>query len=190
MPPQPAPVIQRFADGDAVQPGLQRTAAPESPDAAKRLEKDILRDVGCVAGLRDHPGNEAVNRARIVRHQPVECRAGSALQLRHEFGFVLRPGKDARQVRHVYRLSCLRAPGDVAEYSRQSPCVLRNRLGSRSLGLPTGNPSAEKRRLVSSSLDLDTVEGEWFPLPDDIVRFEYRVCNGTGEVELGCRERS
>jgi hypothetical protein len=52
------------------------------------------------------------------------------LQLRHQLGFVLRPWKDARQVRHVYRLFRLRAPsvnrGSFLDTARRTPCALRN----------------------------------------------------------------
>ena len=68
-------------------------------------------------------------------------------------------------------------------------------LAQQTLKPLTGSPDQKpvqpkKRRLVSASLGLDTTGREWFPLLVAIVRFEYRVCNGTGEVELGCSERS
>src|SRR5580704_12344732 len=120
MPPQPAPVIQRLADGDAVQPGLQRTPASETSNPAKRLEKNVLRDIGGVTGFRDHPGDEAVNGTGVVRYEPVERGAGATLQLRHELGFVLRPWEDARQVRHGYRLSRQHATGVVLSRSTRA----------------------------------------------------------------------
>jgi len=98
MPPEPAPVIQSLADGDAVQPSLQRTAAPKAANPAKRLQENILRNIRGVARLLNHSYDEAVNWPRVARDQPVERRAGATLQLRHEFGFVLRPGKDVGQV--------------------------------------------------------------------------------------------
>src|SRR6266550_2935261 len=49
--PQPAPVVQCFTDRDPVKPRLKRTAAAESANSAKRLQKYVLRDVGRIAGL-------------------------------------------------------------------------------------------------------------------------------------------
>src|ERR1700692_2137465 len=180
MPPQPAPVIQRLADGDPVKPGLQRTAPAESADAAKRLEKNVLRDIGGVTGFRDHPGNEAVHRTRIVRHQPVERCVGATLQLRHKLGFVLRPGKDARQVRHVCHLSCLHAPSVLARTRAKRHVPYATDLKAAYWVSRPETCSAEKHRLASASIELDTIKGEWFPPLSSIVRLEYLVCNGTG----------
>src|ERR1700719_313332 len=112
--PQPAAVVQRFTDRDPVKPRLQRTAAAESANSAKRLQKYVLRNVGRVRGLRYHPRDKTVNRPGVVRHQPIEGLAGAALQLRHELGFVPGPWEDPRQIRHGYRLSRPSLPSALA----------------------------------------------------------------------------
>src|SRR5216683_4332189 len=98
MPPQPTPVVQRFADRDSVQPSFQGAAPPKSSNPLERLEKDVLRDIRSIERLGNDAYYKAIDRARIVGHQPVECRPGATLELRHELGFVLGPGEDARQV--------------------------------------------------------------------------------------------
>src|ERR1700687_5174048 len=99
-----------------------------------------------------------------MRHQPVERCAGTTLQLRHELGFVLRPGKDARQVRHVYRLSRLHAPSIVAGIRAKCLVSCATDLEAAYKVSRLETCSAEKRRLVSASIGLDTIVGEWFPL--------------------------
>ena len=59
-------------------------------------------------------------------HQPVKGRAGAALQLRHELGFVPGPGEDARQVRHVLpplSPTCAERSRDAIAVKRLVPCA-------------------------------------------------------------------
>ena len=77
-------------------------------------------------------------------HQPVERRAGTALQLRHELGFVLRPGKDAGQVRHACRLSRLCAPSVFADYSAANALCLAQQALKPLTGSPDQKPVQPK----------------------------------------------
>src|ERR1700719_4601450 len=48
---EPALVVQVFADGDAVEPSLKRTAPTETANAAKRLQEDFLGAIGGVCDI-------------------------------------------------------------------------------------------------------------------------------------------
>src|SRR5438445_1035394 len=92
MTPETAPVIQTLAHRDAIQPGLQGTAVTKRANAPECLQKHLLRHVGSIVRIAQYPGYDRVDRGVIVGHEPVESRFGAAAQLRHDLGFVLRPG--------------------------------------------------------------------------------------------------
>src|SRR5208282_3802474 len=97
---EPAAVVQRFANGDAVKPGLQRTAAAETPYAAKCLQENFLRRVGGVGRISQHAQAEAVHGTVIMGHQPVECRLRARLQLADESGFIVAPREGTSPIGH------------------------------------------------------------------------------------------
>ena len=88
---EPALVIQRFANGDAIQPGLQRTPLAKTANPAKCLEEDFLSAVGRIGHIAKHAQNKIVDGTVIVRNKPVERGLGTRLQLRYEPGFVTAP---------------------------------------------------------------------------------------------------
>ena len=135
----------------------------KSANAAKGLQKNVLRDVRGVAGFRNHSRDQPINGAGVVRHQPVKRRAGAALQLRDQLGFILGPGEDAGQVRHGYRLSCLLAPNVFAgtRAKRSVPCAAGSE--SRLPGLRTKDPFSHTLLAGKRFMGLDTNKGEWFP---------------------------
>lgn len=51
---EPAAMIERFAYGDAIQPGFQGAAAAKSVNAAKGLKKDFLRAVRGIGHIAEH----------------------------------------------------------------------------------------------------------------------------------------
>jgi len=62
VPPQPAPVVQRFTDRDPVKPRLQRTATAESANSAKRLQKYVCVMSAASQESEIIPDNNAVDR--------------------------------------------------------------------------------------------------------------------------------
>jgi len=72
-------VIQGFADGDAIQPGFQRTALAKTSDSAKRFEKNFLRSVGSVRSVSQHAQDQVVDRTVVVGDQPIEGGFGTGL---------------------------------------------------------------------------------------------------------------
>jgi len=91
VPLEPAPVIQRFANGDAIQPSLQRTALPEAANATKSLEKHLLRAIGGVRRVTQHAEDEVVDRSVVVGYQPVKRSLRASLQLGDKLTFVAAP---------------------------------------------------------------------------------------------------
>ena len=90
--PRPAALIERFAHRNAIEPRPQRTSLSKSSYAAERLQEDLLGDIRGVIRVTEHPGHKPVHLAVVVGDEPVERRLGAAAQLRHELGFVPRPG--------------------------------------------------------------------------------------------------
>jgi len=88
---EPALVIQRFADGDAVEPRFQRAALAETANAAKGFQENFLGAVGGIGSVAKHAEDEVIDRRMIVRDEPVEGRLRAGLQLMDEFGFIAAP---------------------------------------------------------------------------------------------------
>jgi len=88
---EPALVIQRFANGDAVKPSLKRTALAEVMYPAKGFEKNFLGSVGGVSGIAKHAEDQVIDRGVVVSDDPIECGFGAGLQLGNEFGLVATP---------------------------------------------------------------------------------------------------
>src|SRR5437899_11754303 len=90
---EPALVIQRFADGDAVEPRFQRAALAEIADAAEGLQENLLGAVGGVRSVAEHAEDKVIDRRMIVSDEPVEGRLRAGLQLIDEIGFIAAPRK-------------------------------------------------------------------------------------------------
>src|SRR5258706_11889719 len=90
---EPALVIQRFANGDAVEPRFQRAALAEIANAAEGFQKDFLGAVGGIGSVAKHAEDQVIDRRMIVRDEPVEGRLRAGLQLMDEFGFIPPPRK-------------------------------------------------------------------------------------------------
>ena len=88
---EPALLVQRFANGDAIEPGLQGTALAELAYAAKSLQENFLRAIGGVRGVAQYAEDEVINRRVIVGDQPIEGRLRARLELMNEFGFTAAP---------------------------------------------------------------------------------------------------
>lgn len=78
-------VLQRFIDRQSVHPGLKFRASVEMGHAAKRLEKRLLGDIGCIC-LSDHAGGESIHHcmARVIELPP--CPPVSQATLLHDGG--------------------------------------------------------------------------------------------------------
>jgi len=88
---EPALVIQRFADGDAVEPRFQRAALAEIANTAKGFQENFLGAVGGIGSVAKHAEDEVIDRRMVVRDEPVEGRLRAGLQLMDEFGFIAAP---------------------------------------------------------------------------------------------------
>jgi len=88
---EPALMIQRFANSDAVEPRFQRAALAEIANAAKGLQENFLGAVGGIGSVAKHAEDEVIDRRMIVRDEPVEGRLRARLQLMDEFGFIAAP---------------------------------------------------------------------------------------------------
>jgi len=97
---EPALVIQRFADGDAVEPRFQRAALAEIADAAEGLQENFLGAVGGVRSVAEHAEDKVIGRRMIVSDEPVEGRLRAGLQLMDEIGFIAAPRKGTSPIGH------------------------------------------------------------------------------------------
>src|SRR6516164_6693756 len=102
---EPAAVIEGFAYGDAIEPGLQRAAPPKLANTLKGLEKNLLRAVRGVRGIAEHAQDEVKHRGVVVGDQPVECGFRAGLQLGDQFGFVAAPREGAGPIGHAVPFS-------------------------------------------------------------------------------------
>ena len=84
-------MIQRFSDGDAVEPRFQRAALAEIADAAKGLQENFLGAIGGVGSIAEHAEDEVIDRGMVVGDEPVEGRLRAGLQLVDEIGFIAAP---------------------------------------------------------------------------------------------------
>jgi len=88
---EPPLVIQRFADGDAVEPSFQRAALAESANAAEGFQENFLAAVGGIGSVAKHAEDEVIDRRMVVRDEPVEGRLRAGLQLVDKIGFIAAP---------------------------------------------------------------------------------------------------
>jgi len=97
---EPALMIQRFANGDAVEPRFQRAALAEIANAAKGFQENFLGAVGGIGTVAKHAEDEVIDRRMVVRNEPVEGRLRASLQLMDEFGFIAAPRKGTSPIGH------------------------------------------------------------------------------------------
>src|SRR5260370_432606 len=97
---EPTLVIQRFANGDAIEPSFQRAALAETADAAESLQKNFLGAVGGIGSVAQHAEDEVIDWRMIVRDEPVEGCRRAGLQLMDEFGFIAAPTKGTSPIGH------------------------------------------------------------------------------------------
>ena len=90
---EPSLVIQRFADGDTVEPRFQRAALAEIADSTEGLQENFLGAVGGVRSVAEHAEDKVIDRCMIVSDEPVEGRLRARLQLVDEIGFIAAPRK-------------------------------------------------------------------------------------------------
>src|ERR1700735_3631849 len=109
MPPAPSPVIQRLANRNSVEPGLQRTAATESTDTTKRAQKNFLGYVGCVGCIRKNSINEVINRGVVIGDEPFESRVRAGLELSDQLRFIAAPRYTGRHIRHCVSSATVQA---------------------------------------------------------------------------------
>src|ERR1700730_3370820 len=88
---EPALVIERLTNGNAIEPGLQGTALPKTANTAKRFQENFLGAVCGVGHIPEHAQNQVIDRAVVVRNQPVEGRFRSGLKLGDELGLIAAP---------------------------------------------------------------------------------------------------
>src|ERR1700675_2209473 len=79
MPFKPAPVVERFANGDAVQPSLQGTAVAETTYTAKCFQKNFLGAIGGIRSISEHTEDQIVDRSVVMSDEPDERSFGTGL---------------------------------------------------------------------------------------------------------------
>src|ERR1700751_1224500 len=97
---EPAAMIQGLANGNAIQPRLQRTALTKVTDSFERFQEHFLSGVGSVGRIPQHAEDQVVDRGMVVGYQPVEGRFRAGLQLGDEVGFILAPREGTCPIGH------------------------------------------------------------------------------------------
>src|SRR5258705_5065783 len=97
---EPALMIQRFADGDAVEPRFQRAALAEVANAPKGLQENFLGAIGGIGSVAKHAEDEVIDWRMLVSGEPVEGRLRSRLQLVDEIGFIAAPRNCTSPIGH------------------------------------------------------------------------------------------
>src|SRR5208282_4197917 len=115
MTPAPAPVVQRLAHRNAIEPGLERAAAPESANPAKCAQEYFLSHVGGIRRIGEYSVDEVIYAAVVVGDEPFECGVGTRLEFGYELGFVSAPRQTLREIRHFLRLIELRGSRTIPE---------------------------------------------------------------------------
>ena len=108
---EPALVVQRFTNRDAVQPRFQRAALAEIANPAEGFQENFLGAVGGIRSVAEHTENEVIDRSMVVRYKPVEGRLRAGLQLVDEIGFIAAPTKGTSPIGHCrpFRLDICQA---------------------------------------------------------------------------------
>jgi len=97
---EPAPMIQGFANGDAIEPGLQRTALAKAVNSLEGFQENFLSGVGGVGGVSEHPKGEVIHGSVVVIDEPVEGGLRAGLQLVDKLGFVSAPREGTGPIGH------------------------------------------------------------------------------------------
>src|SRR5271165_2842341 len=100
MPLEPAAMIQCFADGDAIEPGLEGAALAKVPNSLEGFQENFLSGIGSVSRITEHAEDEVVNRSVIMGDEPVEGGFRARLQLGDEFAFVAAPREGTSPIGH------------------------------------------------------------------------------------------
>src|SRR5262249_49046349 len=85
---EPALVVQRFSNGDAVEPSFQRAALAEVANAAEGLKKNFLGAIGGIGSVAKHAEDEVIDRRMVIGDEPVESRLRAGLQLLDEIRLI------------------------------------------------------------------------------------------------------
>ena len=93
MPSEPAPVIARLIDRDAVNPGLQRTLPAEGLHIPEHLEKNFLHNVGRVAGVIGKAAYQVIDRVLEALDQNFIGGFVALAEPGDQLPFVLRDGR-------------------------------------------------------------------------------------------------
>src|SRR5260370_25398909 len=88
---EPALVIQRFANGDAVQPRFPRAALAGTANSAEGFQKNFLDAIVGMGSVAKHAEDEVIDRRMIVRDEPVEGRLRASFQLMDDVDFIAAP---------------------------------------------------------------------------------------------------
>src|SRR5256885_15987241 len=133
---EPALVVQRFANRDAVEPRFQRAALAEIANPAKGFQENFLGAVGGIGSIAEHAENEVIDRSMVVRDKPVEGRLRAGLQLMDEIGFIAAPTKGTSPIGHCrpFRLDICQASFSTGDrktvdfgcVESESPCYGSN----------------------------------------------------------------
>ena len=97
---EPAAVIQCFANGDAVQPGLQGAALTEMANTLECLQENFLGGIGGIRSVAEHAEDQIENGTVVVSDQPVEGRFRTGLQLGDKVGFISAPREGTGPIGH------------------------------------------------------------------------------------------
>src|SRR3981189_3307706 len=95
---EPAAVIQGFANGDAIEPGLQRTSLAKTANSLEGFQENFLRRVGGVRRISQHPEDQVVDGSVVVIDEPVEGGLRAGLQLGDKLRFVITPRECAAPI--------------------------------------------------------------------------------------------
>src|SRR6185437_6474501 len=95
-----AALIQRFVQGDAIDPCPQTGLALEAGDATENFDEDFLGDVGSVAGIRKDAVDEAVEGLLIPGDEPGKGFLRPRLELLNHNSFFGMNADDPCQIAH------------------------------------------------------------------------------------------
>src|SRR4029077_4274779 len=69
---EPAAIVESFANGDAIKPGLEGAALAKTANSFEGFQENFLSGIGGVCGIPEHSQDEVVDRPVVVGDEPVE----------------------------------------------------------------------------------------------------------------------